>query len=220
MHRLSLCTATVLLGIALFSGSPAAEFAQVARANSPAEVGQAQPGKGPGAESKAPAPEKSVHARATTLVLVRHAEKDPQGDARDPGLSAAGQARAKTLARMLGSSQVTHLFASEYHRTQDTLAPLATAVGKKVEVVSAGKLDDLVAAIGALPEGSVAVIAGHSNTVPEIAKRYGLEVPGAKATPQGLALPDDAFDRLFVITLPAKDVAGSRASLFEMRYGD
>ncbi len=36
----------------------------------------------------------SADPRPTTIVLVRHAEKDPAGDARDPGLSAEGKARA------------------------------------------------------------------------------------------------------------------------------
>jgi phosphohistidine phosphatase SixA len=215
MHRYSLFTASLLLAFALVRGELSTPTGLEANPRTDIQAG-AVPQSGPGK----PAPDRAIHARATTLVLVRHAEKDPAGDARDPGLSAPGKARAQTLARMLGASQVTHLFASEFHRTQDTLAPLAAATGKKVEVVPAGKIDDLAKAIAALPEGSVAVIAGHSNTVPDIARRYGLEVPGAKPTAQGLALPDDAFDRLYLITLPSKDVAGSVATLFEMRYGE
>lgn len=163
--------------------------------------------------------EPAARAHAKTIVLVRHAEKDTQGDARDPLLSAAGTARAKTLARMLASSGVTHLFASEFHRTQDTLAPLAVACQKQVVVVSGSKLDELAAAIDALPDGSVAVIAGHSNTVPAIARHFGLGVSGTVETRQGPMLPDDAYDRFYVITIPPKD-AHALASIFEMRYGD
>ncbi|HEV8111716.1 MAG TPA: histidine phosphatase family protein, partial [Planctomycetota bacterium] len=65
-----------------------------------------------------PAP--AAPPRPTTIVLVRHAEKDAAGDARDPGLSTEGKARAERLARMFAAAGVTHLFATEFHRTQDT----------------------------------------------------------------------------------------------------
>lgn len=158
-------------------------------------------------------------SQSKTIVLVRHAEKDAQGDPRDPMLSAVGTARAKTLAHMLAQSGVTHLYATEFHRTQDTLAPLALACQKKVEVVPGAKLDDLTRQVDALPDGSVVVIAGHSNTVPAIAQHFGLKLSGATDTKSGPVLPDEAYDRLYVLTVPAV-AAHAQASVFEMRYGD
>ncbi len=156
-------------------------------------------------------------AQPTTIVLVRHAEKDPQADARDPGLSEEGRARAQRLARMFAASGVTHLFASEYHRTQDTLAPLAERAQKKVEVTPGAKTADLLKALDALPGGSIAVVAGHSNTVPAIAAHYGVLLAGTVKSAQGEVLPEDAFDRIYVITLPPRE---SKApwSLLELRY--
>lgn len=155
--------------------------------------------------------------RPTTLILVRHAEKDPAGDARDPGLSEAGRARAERLAHVLGSASVTHLFASEYHRSQDTLAPLSKLSGKSIEIVSGAKTKELCAALDALPGGSIVVVAGHSNTIPEIAAHFGLVLAGLERSASGSHLPEDAFDRMYAITLPPK---ASKAdwSLLELRY--
>src|SRR5690348_14604182 len=59
-----------------------------------------------------------------TIVVVRHAEKGNDNPT-DPSLSDAGVLRALELAKLFGSAKVTHLFASEFQRTQQTLAPLA-----------------------------------------------------------------------------------------------
>lgn len=164
-------------------------------------------------DQKAP----SAPPRPTTIVLVRHAEKDAQGDPRDPGLSAEGKARSERLAKMFAASGVTHLFASEFHRTQDTLAPLAAPAKLKVEAVPGAKTADLLHALDALPAGSIAVVAGHSNTVPAIAAHYGVALSGLEKSAQGEMMPESAFDRLYVITLPP---AGSKAAagLLELRY--
>ena len=61
---------------------------------------------------------------STTVFLVRHAEK-AKDDPRDPTLSDAGRRRAEALDALLVRVDVTHLFATEYKRTQQTLEPLA-----------------------------------------------------------------------------------------------
>lgn len=155
--------------------------------------------------------------RPTTVILVRHAEKDPTGDPRDPPLSQAGTERAGRLASLLAAASVTHLFASEYHRTQDTLAPLAARTGKKVEILPGAKMAELCAALDALPGGSIAVVAGHSNTVPAIAAHFGLVLAGLETGAQGPLLPENAYDRLYAITLPPKASQASW-SLLELRY--
>lgn len=155
--------------------------------------------------------------RPTTLILVRHAEKDLAGDARDPGLSEAGQARAERLAHLLSSAAVTHLYATEFRRTQATLEPLAQASGKKIEVFPGAKTKDLCAALDALPGGAVVVVAGHSNTIPAVAAHFGLALAGLEPTANGPLIPENAYDRLYAITLPSK---GSQSdwSLLELRY--
>lgn len=62
----------------------------------------------------------------TTVILVRHAEKmvlppsDPRSD--DPPLSADGTTRAQTLAHVVGNAGIEVIFATEFQRTQMTIA--------------------------------------------------------------------------------------------------
>ena len=162
----------------------------------------------PAADTARPEPAADVTAdtiavRPRTVIVVRHAEK-ADDDPRDPSLSPTGEARARALAGLLGHSGVTHLFASEYRRTQSTLRPLATAAGREVVTVPAADQAALVAAIQALPAGCVAVVAGHSNTVPALVTALGGELQGTVASPAGPLLPDDAYDRLFMLVIPAR----------------
>jgi phosphohistidine phosphatase SixA len=153
---------------------------------------------------------------ARTVILLRHAEKATDGDARDPHLSEAGKKRAEALARLLSKAGATKLYSSEYQRAKETLAPLAAAAGVEVQAIGAAKSADLVTELQKLPAGGVAVVAGHSNTVPAIAKALGATIQGLDA--KGY-LDEASFDRLFLVTLPP---AGAKAAptLVELRYGD
>ena len=153
---------------------------------------------------------------AATAILLRHAEKSAEGDPKDPSLSEAGAKRAKALAALLSRARVSHLFASEFKRTQETLAPLAEAAKVAVTVVPGAKAADLAQQILALEAGAVAVVAGHSNTVPALAALLGGTLQGLETTPQGPMLPDAEYGRIFVLT-PAAEVLG-KASVLELAY--
>jgi phosphohistidine phosphatase SixA len=150
-----------------------------------------------------------------TVVLVRHAEKaaEPAGD---PPLDERGRARAERLAALLRQSGVTHLFASEFQRTQETLRPLGAAVDADVTVVSARQARALLSALDNLPRHSVAVVAGHSNTVPELVATLApgsLLVQRARAS---LDMTEADYDRIYCVTQwgPARADAG----VLELRY--
>ncbi|HEU4584483.1 MAG TPA: histidine phosphatase family protein, partial [Gemmatimonadaceae bacterium] len=65
---------------------------------------------------------------STTVIVVRHAEKAVgQGD--DPHLSAAGEARARALARALEDAGVTAVITTQWIRTAETARPAARAAG-------------------------------------------------------------------------------------------
>lgn len=160
------------------------------------------------ASSPAPAPALAPAAAPAQVFLVRHAEKAlDQGE--DPDLTPAGQARAEALAAVLGHAGVTHLFATEYRRTQRTLEPLATRLGLTVVVVPAKDSASQLARLRELPPGAVAVVAGHSNTIPGLVR--GL---GARARD----LTDADYDRLFAVAL-TRTTTSVRASAAELRYG-
>lgn len=161
-----------------------------------------------GAQDGPPTPKKPV-----AVFLLRHAETAETAEkSQDPKLSPEGEARALDLARLLGQAGVTRLFASEYERTQATLAPLAGALGLTVETLPARETERLAETLRALPPGSVAVVAGHSNTVPAVVAALGGEL---KNLAEGGVLAHDAYDRLVLVTLPA---AGPPQTI-ELRYG-
>jgi broad specificity phosphatase PhoE len=142
-----------------------------------------------------------------TVFLVRHAEKATD-DPRDPSLSEAGRRRAGELARVLSDGGVTALFATEYRRTRETLAPLAARTGLPTTIIGAGSLDSLVARLQALPPGSRVAVASHSNLVPLIVAR----LTGVEVKP----LTDADYDRLYVVTLTGPGVG----TAVVLRYGE
>lgn len=158
---------------------------------------------------------KPAPALSSTVFVLRHAEKDPRGDARDPALSEPGTARARALARLVAPAHPQHLFASEYQRTQRTLAPLSEALGTKVESRPAQDTAGLARELRALPPGSVSVVAGHSNTVPALVEALGGHIERLEKG----QLAESSFERLFVVTLPPPDSSLS-TSVVELAYGD
>jgi len=194
----------------------APSFALVADRVATARVASAPQDGAPAASAAA-----AERVAPVTVFLVRHAEKGA-GDPADPELSEAGAARAAELARVLGEVAVTHLVASEYRRTQATLAPLAEACGVAVEVAPARDGRALAARLAALPAGSVAVVCGHSNTVPQLVDllvHEGHTPPDGNASPN---LPESAHDSLFQVVLPPAGVEQHvrlAPRVLELRYG-
>lgn len=107
-------------------------------------------------------------ASSHTYVLVRHAEK-ANDDPRDPSLSAAGVARAQRIAESLHRTPLQAVYATSYRRTRQTAEPSARDHGLAVRIYDASAPAGVVAAeLRALPAG-VALVVGHSNTIPQLA---------------------------------------------------
>jgi len=156
----------------------------------------------------APAPQgerEGPPPRPRTIVFLRHAEKAAEGG-EDPGLSERGRRRALEVARLLGESRPRAVYASSFQRTQATVAPLAERAGLELEVVPAAAHERIVEACQALEDGGVLVVCGHSNTVPKLVRALGGEPRGLDAKGN---LPDDAYTRLYLLTLPPKSVTGA-----------
>ena len=139
-----------------------------------------------------------AYAAAQKLViLVRHAERADGGAApggsmtgQDPLLSAAGEARAVKLASVLTDAGIRAIFATEYHRTQDTAKPVAAKLGVAVQSMKANDTAGLVARVKSQHANDVVLVIGHSNTLPEIIKQFG----GPAVT-----IADAEYDNLFVL---------------------
>ena len=103
----------------------------------------------------------------TQYYLIRHAEKAANGTD-DPGLSPAGQARARKLVSMLKDQKIDRLYATAYQRTQQTLQPLADKYHLTITIYDHQDPSSINRMIADC-KGKSSVIAGHSNTIPHLA---------------------------------------------------
>ena len=103
------------------------------------------------------------------VYVVRHAEKRlDQGS--DPGLTGPGAERAQGLAAWLSGRGIGAVWSTDTRRTRATVAPLAEELGLDVRLYDPRDPQGLADTLRA--EGRSAVIAGHSNTVPDLASRF------------------------------------------------
>lgn len=133
-------------------------------------------------------------AQATTVVLVRHAEKAP-APANDPTLSDAGQARAAALADALADAGVQAVIVTPLQRTRLTAAPLVEKRGltPRTVAVSPTHVADVARAVRER-KGQTVLVVGHSNTIPAIV--------GALGGPKLPDLCDAQYAQLFTLVIP------------------
>jgi phosphohistidine phosphatase SixA len=152
--------------------------------------------------------------KVTTVYLVRHAEKAAQ-PAADPPLTEAGTKRAEALAQKLSKAGIKTILTSQFQRTKLTAEPLAKLLGigitaVPVNMVIPAKMSDantrelspqyLTEMVErATSVGGNVLIAGHSNTVPELIKALGGDIVPT--------IDDATYDDLFVVTVYAKGKA-------------
>jgi len=143
----------------------------------------------------------------TTVILVRHAEKNIEPNNPDPDLSPAGMARSQELVRILGGAGVNAIYATQYKRTQQTAKPLADNLQLTVNLVDAKKTQELINSIRTNNRGQTILVVGHSNTVPEIVTALG-----GGSVPE---IPDGDYDNMFIVSIYK---AGS-AKVTRIKYG-
>jgi len=129
----------------------------------------------------------------TTVILVRHAEKNVEPDNPDPDLSPAGYERAAKIARMFGESGANAIYATQYKRTQQTVKPLADQTHVPVSLLDSKATDELVERIQTEHRGQTIFVAGHNTSVPAIASALS----GESFPP----IPESDYDNLFIVTV-------------------
>ncbi len=129
--------------------------------------------------------------QTTVVFVIRHAEK---AGANDAPLSAAGLARAQTLVHVAGEAGVEAIYATQFRRTRQTVEPLASHLGISITQVNANDVDGLIQQLWRDHAGRVVLIAGHSDTVPQIIEKLG----GGRIAP----IAEDKFDNLFIVAIP------------------
>ncbi|MDG2449014.1 MAG: phosphoglycerate mutase family protein [Saprospiraceae bacterium] len=123
------------------------------------------------------------------IFLVRHAEKGDDGT-RDPDLNGLGDIRAKKLAMMLKSFDISKIYSTDYKRTRNTAQPLAEALGITVELYDP-RSKDILNKIDKL-KGNILIV-GHSNSTPTLTNA----ILGEKRYEQ---LDEKEYSTLFILS--------------------
>ncbi len=142
---------------------------------------------------------------ATRVVVVRHAEKKGPPTNRDPELTPKGYDRADRLAALLAAMKPDAVYATQFKRTQQTVEPSAIAAGIDESIVDARDVKGLAETIRTKHEGETVLVAGHSNTVPDLLRALGCSTD--------LAITEDDYGNLFVVT-----IRGGEATLVRLRF--
>lgn len=112
-----------------------------------------------------------AQSKTTTIIVVRHAEKEiVTGDAQmkaDPPLSAEGKTRAENLITALKEFTPSTVFSTNYERTRSTVSPFAKKLGVEVQHYDPRNQPAFAEKLKTM-EGHTILIAGHSNTVPRL----------------------------------------------------
>ena len=131
--------------------------------------------------------------RMTTVLLLRHAERD------NGSLSEDGLERAERLAHVALKAGVTAIYTTDTERARQTVQPLADLL----------KLDPLIYNVGS-PEqirefatkllrdhdGKEVLVVGHNSTVPQT-----IDALGGDSTSCSIGTAYDEFDDLCIVTL-------------------
>lgn len=142
-----------------------------------------------------------------SFYIVRHAEKDTGNN---PAISAAGKKRAGDLYRELKNKKIDLIFVSQFRRTAMTADSLR--IYKNIDSVhyTADAASDLLfkQINASAAKAKNILIIGHSNTLPSIIRKAGVENYIQKE------IPDHEYDNLFIV----KQKKG-KAVLHAKKYG-
>lgn len=148
---------------------------------------------------------------ATTVILIRHADKDiPQVEA-DPPLNEKGKTRARQLIHILTAAGIRAIYTSEAQRAKMTAQPFWQAhpiLVPPLPIVRLSAATDLRDHILTHHEGGTVLIVGHADTVPALIRELG-----------GPSLPvidDCVFDNFFVLVRHS----ATEVFLTKLKYGE
>ena len=147
----------------------------------------------------------------TTIIFVRHAEKELQAE--DPSLSEAGKRRAAELARQLVDADVVAgidaVYATPFRRTQETAQAVASKLDLPIHTYDPADNEAVLAEILKTYKGKIILVVGHSNTLPTLIADLG----ASKKVPP---IDEDEYDNIYVISIPWS----GKTKTIRLRYGD
>ena len=146
-------------------------------------------------------------ARMTTIIILRHAERD------DGSLSEAGWERADELAHVALKAGVTAIYTTDTERARQTVQPLADLLNLDPLIYQAGdpdKIGEFAARVRRDQRGQTALIVSHNPTVPLI-----VDALGGDATSCSIGDAYDEFDNLCLVTIDDLGIV----KVVDLQYG-
>lgn len=143
--------------------------------------------------------------KITTFILVRHAEKTDDG--KDPDLSEQGEQRVVRLSDLLKNTSLAAVYSTKFKRTQNTVAGIAHSRNLVVTSYESLNTEELKK-LSDQNAGGTILIAGHSNTIPQIANLL-------IGRSQFAALPESEYGTILII--PVLEV-GKTANVLTLHY--
>lgn len=146
-----------------------------------------------------------INAQNLTLILFRHAEKEPSTplNNNDPDLTAAGKARAEKLFEVLKKYKPNQIFSTNRVRTRATVLPLAEKSNEKyrlqIQIYDGASLEAFAQKILNIKYGTIAV-SGHSDTTPELANILMKQEKYKDFN-------DDEYDKIIIIKIKGKKIS-------------
>jgi phosphohistidine phosphatase SixA len=136
-----------------------------------------------------------LRAQDTTVVLLRHAERQSLFDGDSP-LAEAGLRRAEALVPLLEGFRPVALYTSDLRRTRQTLAPTAAKLGLVPSVRPKDGSEALAAEILRDHRGRTVIVCWHHDLMKKIVRALGVKGP----VPYWSL---DTYDRLWIVRVPA-----------------
>jgi len=134
-------------------------------------------------------------AEVTTYYFIRHAEKDQSNTSdKNPHLSKEGLERAVNWSTILGNVKFDAIYATNYHRTNETAAP---ALKKNKLYITSYEFPKIIQDMDAFLKETKAkniLIVGHSNTTPVFVNA----IIGHKKYEN---MSEDNYGNLYIVTI-------------------
>lgn len=137
-------------------------------------------------------------AQSSTYILLRHAEKDTSAAGStmmkaDPPLTQQGRERAEKLLTVLAAYTPDAIYATNFDRTRSTVMPLAKKFNKEIQLYDPKELVGFSEKL-LQEKGKTIVVAGHSNTTPQLVNLLIKEKKYAN-------LDERVYNQLWIVTV-------------------
>lgn len=150
-----------------------------------------------------------VQDTVATFFLVRHAEAVKTNTDPDPELTAIGQTRAIALRQTLAQVNLEGIHSTNFKRTRNTVQPTADAKSLTINIYDATYQSQNIDNWIKTYKGKAALIAGHSNTIPNLANLFI-----GKNTFS--AIPDSINSNLYIVTVSKR----GNGKVLLLKYGN